>query len=1201
MARPLTEAGIKKEIARTTRAQSDAADPKASVWVSANAGTGKTHVLVNRVLRLMLAGTPPERILCLTYTKAAAAEMSKRVFGTLAKWVTAADVSLRPVLSELLTRPATTTDMTLARTLFTRAIETPGGLKVQTIHAFCERLLQRFPLEAGVPPGFQILDDEEARAIHGEAIERTLGDATRDRNSPLGKALAVAIAHAADDRFDDVLKSAIRRREWLETASRMDLTSGQTPFAAAGALYRKALGVRADVTSERIAAEQATILADGLLARGAEVMLAGKSTDQEIGSALAKARTATTPKDRIAALRAAFLTKDGGARADKRFVTKAIQQDNPGLYASLVDARDRFASLESEQRAMGAIDATLALLTLSDHVMQLYDEGKRRRAALDFDDLIAKTANLLATSSSAEWVLYKLDGGLDHILVDESQDTAPTQWRVIEALAQEFFSGAGAREDKRTLFAVGDEKQSIYSFQGAAPEMFATMGQRFAAMAGDARELWRQVPLDLSFRSVAPVLDAVDSVFADARRTPGLISTAPAVGATAIGHIAHRFDKAGLVEVWPVEPYEEAAQSDAFDPLGERPTRSPVMRLAERIADVIAGWLDGKERLPSEDRPIRAGDILILVRKRRPFAGPMVAALKARGIQVAGADRIRLIEQIAVQDLMALGDFLTLPEDDLALAQVLKSPFFDLDDDGLLEVARGRKGALWKALLDHAGDNAAFASAAETLKRWRAKADFTPPFEFFAAILDKEGMRKRLLTRLGPDAADAIDEFLNLALTYDDRAPPSLSGFLTWLREGAREVKRDMEHGRNEVRVMTVHGAKGLEAGIVFLPDTCTTASAGGSDASLVPLEGADKPPGSPDPWLWCVKGASQIPAVETARQTLRFRETEERHRLLYVAMTRPRDRLYVAGFESKRGLAEGCWYNLITEGLAGRLMKVETPGGDVLRLESAQTGPVERPKHDMLAALVPQPLPMWARTSAPKEPQLAVPLAPSSLAPYDSDAQGEPTSPSPRDYAGDEPAAPSPRTLADQSRFLRGTLTHALLEHLPQFPRETWPKAARNFVDNRGTALPKRSRESIVRETLAILSDPAFAPIFGPDSRPEVSIVAELPRPAGRGPALRLTGQIDRLAVLDSSVLIIDYKTNRAPPPDLDGVAEAYLYQLAAYRLALSAIFEGKTVRAALLWTDGPELMEIPCSVLDAYAARLWTLDPDRLEIRET
>ncbi len=1188
---------VEAALDRTRRAQRAASDPAASVWVGANAGTGKTHVLTRRVLRLMLAGTPPERILCLTYTKAAAAEMSQRVFDQLAGWVTRDAAALAETLAELIDRTPTPDETQLARTLFARAIETPGGLKVQTIHAFCERLLKRFPLEAGVPPGFKILDDHEARTILREATERTLGEATRDRTGPLGRALTTAIAHAADDRFEELIAAALAKRDWLAAAAQLDDASGEAEadgyHRAAGLMLRAALGVDKGATAAAIASEQAGVLSDDMIARAAAALAEGGATDRELAAGLAAAVSAHGETARVAALRGVLLTAKGEPRSDKRFVTKKVQLEEPGAYAALVSARDRFAALDAEAAALAAIEATVALLALADRTQQHVEAAKRRRAALDFEDLIRRTASLLSTADSADWVLYKLDGGLDHILVDESQDTAPTQWRVVEALAREFFSGSGAREGAlRTVFAVGDEKQSIYSFQGAEPAMFQAMGRTFAGLAADAGAVWRTVPLDLSFRSVAPVLEAVDRTFLDPARTPGVGS-----GAAPVVHIARRFDKAGLVEIWPSEPYADPPEADAFDPLSETPVRSAVSRLAHRIAARIDGWLQSGERLASTGQPIQPGDILVLVRKRQPFAAPMVAALKARSIPVAGADRIELVEQIAVQDLMALGDFLTLPEDDLSLAAVLKSPLFGLSDDDLFQIAHGRRGALWSALLAHAKENPRLAHPAETLKRWRARADFVPPYEFYAGLLDRDGMRERLLTRLGAEAADPIDAFVDLALRYDDAAPASMSGFLGWLRDGTREVKRDMEHGRNEVRVMTVHGAKGLEAPIVFLPDTCTTATAGGG-RTLVELTETRRPPSVPAPWLWAVKGSARIEVVASARVAIAASETEERNRLLYVAMTRARDRLYVAGFERAKGRAAGCWYDLVSAALEGRTATVDVAGeGVVQRLEAQQSGPTEPPRRDVLPELAPVARPDFALRPAAREPQLAVPLAPSSLAPFESDASGEPQEPMPRDRAADEPPPPAPALASDELRFLRGSLTHALLEHLPSFAPPQREAAAAAFVARRGAALSKRARAGIVREAMAILSDAAFAPIFGPASRAEVPIVAEIPRPVGRGPAMRLNGQIDRLAVLEASVLVVDYKTNRVPPRKIEDVPAAYIFQMAAYRLALERIFPEKAVRAALLWTDGPVLMPVPDAMLDDYGQRLWSLDPNRLD----
>jgi ATP-dependent helicase/nuclease subunit A len=1183
-------------LAATTRAQGQAADPAASAWVSANAGTGKTHVLTRRVMRLLLAGTTPDRILCLTYTKAAAAEMSTRVFRELGFWATYDNAKLTEKLVEVLGRKPTTDEIALARTLFAAAIETPGGLKVQTIHSFSERLLQRFPLEAGVPPGFTILDDMTARSLLREAIDETLTRATREPAAPLGRALKLAVSYAADDSFDEVLANALARRDWIEHVVRRvpeDERHDRDPFDDIEPAYRTAFGLAADATAESIDAARAAIVADAVARHGAETLRSGGKTDQRLGEMLAAAAITAEPTQRIAAYTGAFLTKEGNARSDRQFITKAIREAEPGLTDALVSARDMFARLTCDRRAIDVVDATLALMRLADAVLTDYARLKARRAALDFDDLIRRAANLLGTSGAAEWVLYKLDGGLDHILVDESQDTSPAQWRIVSALAGEFFSGAGNHPTQPTLFAVGDEKQSIYSFQGARPEQFARMGDSFRQLANAAGVLWRDIPLHLSFRTVAPILDAVDDVFASATRTPGLGS-----GAAAVRHAASRVGHAGLVEVWETEQPDAAPDIDVWRPGGAEGSATPASRLAERIADAIAEMLDTGAMLPSQGRPISPGDIIILVRKRNPFARPMVAALKARGIPVAGADRLRLTEQLAVQDLLSLGDFLTLPEDDLALATVLKSPLFGFDDDALLDIAHGRRGSLWKALLDKRAERPEYDAAAALLREWRRRADFMPPYEFFAHVLDRDGMRQRMLARLGPEAADSLDEIVSLAMSFDDAAPPSLTGFLAWLRESDREIKRDMEHGRDEVRIMTVHGAKGLEAPIVFLPDTCST-SAAGWRPSLFSVQFPDRPPGAPDAFVWQVKGAKDLEEIERGRAEYEEREREERNRLLYVAMTRARDRLYVCGFEGAKARPADCWFDLVLAGLQGKLTTSEdTSGRRILRLSSEQTAKPVAPRHGLAAAHEAVPLPEWALRPAPREPQLTMPLAPSKLAPYDSDEAGDPISaPQPAPGPADEPPSAPPRVLAEGNRFLRGTLTHALLEHLPAFPRETWSEAARAFVARRGLGLSTAVRRSIVHETLSILKSHDLAALFGPSSRAEVAIAAEIPRQRGRGPNLRLAGQIDRLAIDGDTVFIIDYKTNRPPPARLEDVADAYLFQLAAYRLALADMFPGKALKAAILWTDGPRFMPIPDAHIAGYEQRLWSIDPAALE----
>ncbi|MFM1813347.1 MAG: hypothetical protein RLZ98_42 [Pseudomonadota bacterium] len=1175
----------------TVEAQLKVSDPRASAWVSANAGAGKTHVLKTRVLRLLLSGTPPDQILCLTYTKSAAAEMSARVFSDLAEWATADDEALAAALEKVLGCLPEADEKEAARRLFARAIETPGGLKVQTIHGFCERLLQRFPLEAGVPPGFTILDDEMTGELRREAIDRVLGEAVREPGSELGAALHTMIAFAAEDGFDEVLVQAIGSRQWLEGIVRL-APPDEDAVAAIEGHYRRIFCVRNDVTIESLQDDIAGLIPQGFLEQAAGILSGGGKTDQEIARRLLEARHAKSRPECVVALEAGLLTQQKLARSDSRFVTKAIRTAHPEIVDPLVRARDACERLVRERQGLIVIGATLALVRLAERVLQGYSEAKARRAALDFDDLIMHTAHLLEGASAAQWVLYKLDGGLQHILVDEAQDTSPLQWTIVDHLAREFFAGTGASEKVRTLFAVGDEKQSIYSFQGAAPKMFADAGARFKELARLAGMDLCSVPLTLSFRTVKTVLEAVDDVFADPRRTPGLTA-----GAEAVCHHARRIGQAGLVEIWPTFKHEAVEDGDLWQPVEEAAARSPANALANKIAETIDGWLKSGEMIVSENRPITAGDILILVRKRYPFAEPMVAALKARKIAVAGADRMMLADQVVVQDLLALADFLTLPEDDLALATVLKSPMFGLNDDDLLELAPKRKGMLWSTLLGAAARTLRYGEAADRLKRWRAQSDIKPPFEFFASLLDRDGMRARFLKRLGLEAVDPIDEFLSLAIAFDDRATPSLTGFVDYVRKARRELKRDMEHGRNEVRVMTVHGAKGLEAPVVFLPDTCAAGRARG--AALLDIGAVD---GLAEPMglrAWPVKGSGLIEVVERARSHVATAEAEERNRLLYVAMTRARDRLYIAGFENKKGREKGCWYDVISEALDGRLEKVETGGGEVLRLSGQQTAEFETPRVETRGHLPSVALPEWATRPAPAETQVTIPLAPSRLAPLEFDETGDPAEPLPLERSDPSEARNlSPLMLSRDAGLLRGIITHALLEYLPGVPPSERRSVAEGYVEVRGAPLRRAIRDSIVGETLAVLETPGFGDLFGPGARAEVPIVANVARPAGQsGAPLRITGQIDRLLVTPDTVLIADYKTNRSAPATLQSVAPAYLYQLAAYRLAVQQIFPGKTMRAAILWTETPSLMETPGSVLDSYEACLWQLDRARLD----
>jgi ATP-dependent helicase/nuclease subunit A len=1147
--------------------QARASDPDASAWVSANAGTGKTEVLVKRVLRLLIASSKPECILCLTYTKTAAAEMQNRLLEDLGRWATTPDDKLREELRALMRRLPGEDDIRTARRLFARILEARDGLKIHTIHGFCERLLQRFPLEAQVTPHFKVLDERGQAEMRRQAFDATIARAAEERDSTLGNALAKVIALTSEDQFRKVVDAVLGKR--AELAAMMAYHDGRSDWTEVeGLALKRLLSVEAD-QEETLIAELAAVLTDEEIdaLMQALVLHAETADDERLKSSLAAAKD-IGGEARASLFRIIFCTDKGEPR--QRFCSKALKDAVPALCTALEEARDRFVALGLKLAHLRVAEASAAVLAFADAIRADYERRKRAEAVLDYDDLIIRTSNLLSRADAAAWVLYKIDGGVDHILVDEAQDTNPQQWTIIERLAEEFFAGegAGANGKPRTLFAVGDEKQSIYSFQGADPARFGDVGSALKRRAEAAGLNWHQVPLNVSFRSTEPILDAVDHVFAKPQAAQGLRTVATVV----IKHHAHRKGEAGLVELWETETEMKPEPAEAFEPWKEEAAGArSVDRLCRRIAREIKRWLTEGEPLVSQGRNVRAGDILILVRRRDPFITPMIRALKGESIPVAGADRMRLMDQLAVQDLVALADVLLMPEDDLALAVVLKSPLFGLDDDALFDLAYNRRPrSLWSQLKDKAKEDTRFAEAHARLSAWLARADFLPPYEFFAELLGAEGqlMRKRMLKRLGPEAAEAIDEFLDLALAYDRDAAPSLQGFIHKLRSDDIEIKRDMEQDRDEVRIMTVHGAKGLQAPIVFLPDTCMLPRPQGP--RLFPMSRRGASPDEIGHLVWPPAGHSELAALSDAKARVQQTEREEYHRLLYVAMTRARDRLYICGWQGQRNKPENeCWYELIKDGLAGHLLEIVSADGiSVRRMERAQktaVSPRETEKEKQEAP----PLPDWALTPAKPE-RARRRLAPSRLA-LSRDGL-------PQEGAGEQPPL-GPRALSEGGRYARGLLVHALLQHLPGVPPEAQERAARAFIAARGANLDQKLKDEIVAETLAIVREPSFAPLFQPGSLAEVPVVAKI----GAGETgYELEGQIDRLAVLEDELLILDYKTNRPPPLILEDVAQAYINQLAAYRLALKRLFPVRALRAALLWTDGPRLMEIPSTSLD-------------------
>lgn len=1162
----MSEASHVEALKAATAAQALAANPGASAYATANAGSGKTKVLIDRVARLLLRrpdgrpGANPDSILCITYTRAAASEMLTRLFETLGKWAVMEDEPLRLALSRL--EEAKPADYTLdqlkaARALFARALETPGGLRIETIHAFCARILRRFPLEAGVMPGFTELEEEDAREIWQAAKQSAILRAAQEDRALLALLAREAGRDGASSALDALKGSGRALRKFaadcgddpgaMERALRKVI---QPPDASPGALVAQAMG--ADFPAADIR-------------RAIAALGAGKVTDLKLAEQLQAVLASANAKQAFDLYTSIFLTATGEVRKKSPF-TKGVADgapvvaelfamgDNPGSETRRIEA------LTADLRRAEAFARTSALLKLGLPALDAFEAEKARRGALDFDDLIERTRDLLASEGLSSWVLYKLDGGLSHVLLDEAQDTSPAQWELIRALTQEFTAGEGRErlQDPRTIFMVGDEKQSIYSFQGADPSRF--LEETRALTLRDAKVA--QADMRMSFRSSPEILTFVDTVWNGAPPIDAASAHGRAMTAGRIVHTARRWNEPGRVELWPVTARDADPETDAWArPLDALVVTSPKVKLARAIAKSVRQMVTGGASVweGGKQRPARPGDVLILVRERRGgLFEAVINALKSAGVPVAGADRLQLADYIGVQDCLNLMRFALLPARDLALAEILRGPFCGLVDDDrfLFPLAAGRKKGetLWSRVL--ASDDADVGRACGFLQSLIERAGMAP-FEFLSKVLDEPDAAgltgwAKLNARLGTPARDPIEALLARALAHDAAGPSSLQLFVASLESTPTEIKRDLAQAGPEVRVMTVHGSKGLQAPIVILPDT-TSKPKLTSDA-ILSADGA---------LIWSPRKDCDIAPSAQARLMAQAKAHEEHRRLLYVALTRAQDRLLVTGYwygpdgDAATGYHEDSWYALCRNAM-------EQLPARALEDGVLEYGAAARPLRDGEAAprgstgADPAPVPQWA-LRAPRPDVVTRRLtAPTSL-------------------LGPRTRVVAPFDPKREARLKRGRLIHSLLQYLPELPLAARHAAGAAFLASE-RELTKAQKAEMLKSAEAILNDPALAELFQPGGRAEAAVIGtsrKLPDD------LVINGRVDRLVVTPSRVLVIDFKTDQPAPDDVSEVAETYITQMAAYAAVLESAFPGREVVAVLCWTDGPKMMRIPPEML--------------------
>ncbi|SNR32612.1 double-strand break repair helicase AddA [Paracoccus sediminis] len=1110
-----------------------AADPTRSTWLTANAGSGKTRVLTDRVARLLLAGTAPERILCLTYTKAAATEMQNRLLGRLGQWAMLPEPDLRRELADLGEGGdrGPEPDLAQARRLFARAIETPGGLKVQTIHSFCAALLRRFPLEAGVPMGFQELDDRSARALRTRIVEDMAAEgapAVRDLTSLVsGDNLDAFLAGLSDADFPREPDPApIWRAMGLPPGLDRAALLAQVFDGGEGDLFDVVVpilqrsGAKDSKLAEQLAGGNWHDPGPADLNRLCQCLLFG-----------AKARVPFGPK-----------IGDIPTKALREGACAPFMPDLESLMVRVAEARPLSLGLALAEK-------TLALHRFGHEFTRRLAIEKAAHGWLDFDDLIRRTADLLDESSMAQWVLWRLDGGIDHILVDEAQDTSPEQWRVIRRLTDEFTSGQGAHDRPRTLFVVGDPKQSIYSFQGADIAVFESVRDRFRQDFDNVGQPMQQRGLSHSFRSSPAILSLVDTVFSgDAAQGLG----------DPPRHIAFRDTMPGRIDIWP--PLPEPEKPDDGD--WTRPVDAPAENAADtQLARAIARQVKAIIGTPILDarsgrvRAIGPGDVQILVQRRAGLFDDLIRELKAAGLPVAGADRLKLAAELAVRDITATLSAISTPEDDLCLAAVLKSPLFNLSEDDLYRLAVGRgRQFLWERLRE-----SRHRPAFEVLFDLLTQADNLRPYDLISRLLVRHGGRAALLARLGPEAEDGIDELLSQALAYDRVETPSLTGFLVWLGSDDVQIKRQMPGGANGlIRVMTVHGSKGLESPVVILPETKRRKPGRGQQTIRLDALPA-----------WRGTAAERPDAVAEAVADHDLRQEQERRRLLYVAMTRAESWLIVAA-AGDTGSGLESWHSMVAVG--AERCTLERVAIDIDGVGAAQRlffgdWPDQAVTLDrVLAPMVPAP--DWAGRRAPPPPPRMLATAATALGGAKVLGDGGDDS---------DPAA----------AMLRGTRLHLLLEHLPHQPATDWPRIARALLAGAEGGLPDAAELSwLLSEAAAVIGAPALSSVMTPDPGAqiltEVALTAPLP---GLG---MIHGAIDRLIVGDRRILAVDFKSNAVVPPRPEDTPEGILRQMAAYRAALRMIWPGRPVQIAVLWTAARSLMPIPDPVLDAAMAAL-------------
>jgi ATP-dependent helicase/nuclease subunit A len=1126
--------------------QNSASNPIHSVWVSANAGAGKTHILVERIIRLLLPpfNCPPHKILCLTYTKAAATEMTERLFHRLGAWITKTDAELLDDITKMTGRTPAYNDIIIARRLFASVLETAGGLKIQTIHGFCEHLLRRFPNESGYPTDFTLLSDVDLKNIYHDALNNLSLYVLQNPQTELANALGVISKHYNMNDFIDLVINS--RKIYTQ------ITADGSEFWNAERLVQT-LGLPSEIENKNIYDDFLNLLDDTKISCLISALESGGTNDNKRADTLKYIQIKGI--DNFNLWSELFLTGKKEMRVKKSFITKDIQKKFPDLSDYLFTLYDVFAKTYIHHNGMLIYDLTKNTSLVLKNIYTFIDNVKHAKNVCDFDDIIMRTRNLLTNTDVSSWVLWKFDGGIDHILVDEAQDTAPEQWDIIRSITQDFFkpnhNDNGFKH--RTVFAVGDEKQSIYGFQGAAPEKMAQNADFFASQASSINHQWSAENLRGSFRSSPAIMNLVDNVFQNEAAAGVLFGNLERIEHYAVANMGPGYVEM-MPPVVPVQNDNADAWTDALDSVS---SLSPKAINAKKIALKIQELLQSPKLIPSTRRPAEPKDIMILLQKRDATMQSLIKELIALKIPVSGLDRIYLLNEMAILDMLALIDFCLYTDDDLSLAQILRSPLCDISEEDLFILCHNRTGKLWHSLDLHKDNKPNFSDAYHFLNILLMQSQTLSVFEFISFVLETHQGRKKFIARLGRDCLDGLDELVNKALAFGQNRNPSLQAFVQFMRDSGGNQKRDIDTNHNAVQIMTIHGSKGLEAPIVFLPDCCDLPKTNGDLFKRFVIT-ADNTP-------MILKEGGQHPTAIDHKEFLKSKDLDENRRLLYVALTRAKDWLFISGKlrkskNDKYKISDKCWYHYIKNGL------LCLDNYDMIDSENSQF-PTYIYNDIATHEITYKPKPAVTESSPPALHTRSLPawaLADAVTIQHQKNKFIAPSTATNTHYVHD-----------DDNAKMRGIIIHKLLEILVNMPPQHRPQATDNYLKKYN--LTAQTHERYKSEIFNLMDNPDFNILLSSNGLSEVPIMGQIPELDN----MNVSGQIDRMVITDTQILLADYKTDKDLSKDTP-LPEQYVLQMALYQSACKHIYPNKTIKCFIIATAKPDIIEIDTMMLN-------------------